>query len=173
MRKSFIVLVAVILTATMWAQAPQKMSYQAVIRNSSNALVTNTQVGMQISILQGSATGTVVYTEIQTPTTNANGLVSIEIGGSAGFSTIDWANSSYFIKTQTDPTGGTNFTITGTSQLLSVPYALHAKKAEIFTGTITETDPLYSTKFDITGSENGDLLKYNGTKFNKCGRKRN
>ncbi|MBP7103287.1 MAG: hypothetical protein KBA86_08555, partial [Bacteroidales bacterium] len=57
------------------------MSYQAVIRNSSNALVTNTQVGMQISILQGSASGTAVYVETQKPTTNANGLVSIEIGG--------------------------------------------------------------------------------------------
>jgi hypothetical protein len=89
---------------------------------------------MQISILQGSSTGTVVYTETQTPTTNANGLVSIEIGGGAGFSTIDWANGPYFIKTETDPTGGTTYSITGTSQLLSVPYALHAKTAESITG---------------------------------------
>ncbi|MBN2164782.1 MAG: DUF1566 domain-containing protein [Marinilabiliaceae bacterium] len=115
------------------------MSYQAVVRNSSDALVTNTQIGMQISILQGSASGTVVYTETQTPTTNANGLVSIEIGGSAAFDAIDWSAGSYFIKTETDPAGGTNYSITGTSQLLSVPYALHAKTAETLTGGITES----------------------------------
>jgi hypothetical protein len=106
------------------------MSYQAVIRDNSNALVTNQIVGMQISILQGSANGTAVYAETQTPTTNTNGLVSIEIGGgtvvSGNFSTIDWANGPYFMKTETDPAGGTNYTITGTSQLLSVPYAMYA-----------------------------------------------
>ena len=112
------------------AQTPTKMSYQAVIRNSSNALVLSHIVGMKISILQGSATGTEVYTETQTPTTNANGLVSIEIGNGAGFATINWASGSYFIKTETDPTGGTNYTITGTNQLLSVPYSLNAKTAE-------------------------------------------
>ena len=144
MKKLFTFMVAVLLTATVWAQSPNKMSYQAVIRNSSEALVTNTTVGMKVSILKGSATGTAVYVETQTPTTNANGLVSIEIGGEAGFSDIDWANDIYFIKTETDPTGGTNYTITGTSQLLSVPYALHAKTAETVTGGITETDPVFT-----------------------------
>jgi uncharacterized protein (TIGR02145 family) len=112
------------------AQSPNKMSYQAVIRDNSNALVTNQIVGMQISILQGSANGAAVYAETQIPTTNANGLVSIEIGGgtvvSGNLSTIDWANGPYFIKTETDPSGGMNYTITGTSQLLSVPYAIYA-----------------------------------------------
>ena len=112
------------------AQAPEKFSYQAVVRDGSNALVTSTDVGMQISILQGSANGVAVYMETQTPTTNANGLVSLEIGDgtveSGTFSTIDWANGPYFIKTETDPTGGTTYSIVGTSQLLSVPYALHA-----------------------------------------------
>jgi len=107
-------------------QVPQKMSYQAVVRNSSDALVTNTQVGIQISILQGSETGTPVYTETQTPTTNANGLVSIEIGGGAGFDEIDWSSGPYFIEVKTDPDGETNYTITGTSRLLSVPYALYS-----------------------------------------------
>jgi len=127
------------------AQPPEKMSYQAVIRNSSDALVTNKQVGMQISILRYSATGTLVYSETQMPTTNGNGLVSIEIGSGEGFDTIDWTAGPYFIKTETDPTGGTNYTITGTSQLLSVPYALHAKTAESITGTISEADPVFDT----------------------------
>jgi len=80
--------------------------------------------------LQGTSSGTAVYVETQTPTTNTNGLVSLEIGAGAGvsgnFTTIDWANGPYFIKTETDPTGGTSYSITGISQLLSVPYALHA-----------------------------------------------
>ncbi len=144
MRHLFTFLASVLITVSVWAQTPQKMSYQAVIRNSSDALVTNTQVGMQISILKGAADGTAVYTETQTPTTNANGLVSIEIGDEAGFSIIDWTNDIYFIKTETDPEGGTNYTITGVSQLLSVPYALHAKTAETVTGALDETDPLFS-----------------------------
>lgn len=115
-----------------WAQAPQKMSYQAVIRNSSDKLIVNQKVGMKISILKGSDSGTSVYTETQKPTTNANGLVTVEIGTgttSDDFSSIDWANGQYYIKTATDPTGGTNYTIIGASQLLSVPYALYAQTA--------------------------------------------
>lgn len=143
MKKIITICAAIIMTASLWAQSPEKMSYQAVVRDGSNNLVTSSAVGMQISILQGSPSGTAVYTETQTPTTNANGLVSIEIGGgtvvSGDFSTIDWANDSYFIKTETDPTGGTSYTITDTSQLLSVPYALHAKTAETVTGGIGAT----------------------------------
>jgi hypothetical protein len=148
MKKLFAILAAILLTASVFAQSPEKMSYQAVIRNSSDQLVTDQAIGMQISILQGSASGTAVYVETQTPTTNANGLVSVEIGTgttSDDFSTIDWANGPYFIKTETDPTGGTSYTITGTSQLLSVPYALHAKTAETVTGGITETDPTFTS----------------------------
>jgi hypothetical protein len=116
------------------AQAPEKMSYQAIIRNNSDKLVTNQPIGMQISILQGSSTGTAVYIEQHYASTNANGLICIEIGGgtvvSGNFATIDWVSGTYYIKTETDPSGGANFTITGTSQILSVPYALHTKTAE-------------------------------------------
>ena len=122
------------LTRSIFAQAPEKMSYQAVIRNSNDALVANQAVGMQISILQTIATGTAVYVETQTPTTNINGLVSLEIGTgtpvTGTFAGIDWATGPYFIKTETDPTGSTTYTITGTSQLMSVPYALYAKNGQ-------------------------------------------
>ena len=122
---------SIVLTVTTTTQVPEKMSYQAVVRNTTNNLVTNQPVGMQISILQGSSTGTAVYVETQTPTSNANGLVSLEIGGgtvvSGNMATINWANGPYFIKTETDPSGGSSYTITGTSQLLSAPYALYAK----------------------------------------------
>ena len=133
MKTIFTILISLILNLSIIAQSPNKFSYQAVIRNTANELVTNRQVGMQISILQGSVTGTPVYAETHSPNTNANGLVSVEIGGgttSDDFSVIDWSAGPYFIKTETDPTtaGGTNYTITGTSQLLSVPYALYAEK---------------------------------------------
>ncbi|MBN2212975.1 MAG: hypothetical protein JW723_01915 [Bacteroidales bacterium] len=164
MKKTFVTMAAVLLTVTIRAQSPEKMSYQAVIRNSSNALVTNTQVGMRISILKGLATGTAVYAETHTPTTNANGLVSLEIGSGAvengDFASIDWANDTYFIKTETDPSGGTNYTITGTSQLLSVPYALHAKTAESITGTLSEADPVF-TGSAASGITNQDITSWN------------
>ena len=138
MKKLYTLLTAVVITASAFAQAPDKMSYQAVIRDASNALVTSQAVGMKISILQGGATGTTVYIETQTPTTNINGLVSVEIGSgtvvSGAFNTIDWSNGPYFIKTETDPIGGTTYTITGTSQLMSVPYALHANTADSLVG---------------------------------------
>ena len=130
MKKIYSIIAGLFLVTCVLAQAPNKMSYQAIIRNTSNTLVGNSAVGMRISILQTSVSGTAVYVETQTPTTNANGLASIEIGGgtvvSGNFTTIDWANGPYFIKTETDPAGGTNYTITGTSQLLSVPYAMYA-----------------------------------------------
>ncbi|OBX22181.1 MULTISPECIES: Lcl C-terminal domain-containing protein [Bizionia] len=144
MKNLYTFLVAVLLTATTFAQTPEKMSYQAVVRDSGDALVTSQAVGMQISILQTTATGTAVYVETQTPTTNVNGLLTLEIGTGAvvsgDFTTIDWSADSYFIKTETDPTGGASYTITGTSQLLSVPYALHAKTAESVTETQTLED---------------------------------
>jgi uncharacterized protein (TIGR02145 family) len=159
------------MTVSVFAQSPEKMSYQAVIRDGSNNLVSSTAVGMQISILQGSASGTAVYVETQEPTTNANGLVNVEIGTgttSDDFSAIDWANGPYFIKTETDPngeTGGIDYTINGTSQLLSVPYALHAKTAETVSGGITETDPVFgawdkSIGISITESQISDLGNY-------------
>ncbi|MCG8579784.1 MAG: hypothetical protein MI866_07710 [Bacteroidales bacterium] len=113
------------------AQSLDKFSYQAVIRDSSGELVSNQSVGIRISILQGTTDGDAVFEQIQTATTNSNGLISIEIGSEENdFSGIDWTAGPFFIKTETDITGGTNYTISGVSQLLSVPYALHAKTAE-------------------------------------------
>jgi len=138
MKKLYILVAAAMITATTFAQAPSKMSYQAVVRDASDVLVTNQAVGMQVSILQGSFTGTPAYVETHSPSTNINGLVSIEIGSgtvvSGTFNSIDWGNGPYFIKTETDPTGGTSYTITGTSQLLSVPYALRANIADSVVG---------------------------------------
>ncbi|HBE40818.1 MAG TPA: hypothetical protein DDW27_06360 [Bacteroidales bacterium] len=121
------------------------MSYQAVIRNSSGALVTNHTVGMKISILQGSATGTVIYSETYSPgpQTNANGVLTIAVGSgtpvTGTFTGINWAAGPYFLKTETDLAGGSNYTIAGTTELLSVPYALHAKSTDNY----AEADPVF------------------------------
>ena len=129
-----------VIISSIQAQTPEKMSYQAVIRDSGNKLIQNKTIGIKISILEGSTDGAIIYSESQTPSTNANGLVSIEFGGGAGFNSIKWENGPYFIKTETDPEGGLNYTIMGTSQMLSVPYAIHAKTAENF----DEKDPVFN-----------------------------
>lgn len=129
LKLGLLLLFASFLTPT-FAQAPQKMSYQAVVRNSTNQLVTNITIGMRISILQGSMTGTPVYVETHDPTTNGNGLVTVEIGTGnpvlGTFAGIDWSGGPYFIRTETDPSGGNLYTIMGTRELLSVPFALYA-----------------------------------------------
>jgi trimeric autotransporter adhesin len=101
------------------AQMPQKMSFQAVIRNAAGNLVTNHAVGIKVSILQGSPNGTIVFQELfnPNPQTNANGLVSIEIGAgipmTGTFSGINWSTGPFYLKTETDPLGGTNYTYPG------------------------------------------------------------
>jgi hypothetical protein len=126
-------------TATIWlvllacfalAQAPNKFSYQAVVRNAANELVVSQTIGVKISLLFNTPTGIIVYQETHTPQSNGNGLVTLEVGGGtvvAGeMASIDWSAGSYFIKTEVDPAGGTNYNVTSTSQLLSVPFALYA-----------------------------------------------
>jgi hypothetical protein len=133
MKKIFLIL-ALAVTTIGFSQTPEKMSYQAIVRDANGDLLNKKPVGMQISILQNSSTGTAVYVESHSVTTNTNGLVTLEIGAgtiiSGDFSIIDWGVDTYFIKTETDIEGGTSYSISGTSQLLSVPYALHAKTAE-------------------------------------------
>jgi hypothetical protein len=135
MKKFLILMMVIIITCSATGQAPQKISYQCVIRDANGVLVTNHSIGVRISLLKGTSTGAVVYQEIfnPNPQTNSNGLLSIEIGGgipvTGTFSALDWASGPYFLRTETDPSGGTSYTIVGISQLLSVPYALQAKTA--------------------------------------------
>ena len=131
-----------------FAQAPAKFSYQAVVRNATNQLVTNASVGVRISVLQGTATGMPVYVETQTVTTNANGLMTLEIGsGNASqgdFSNVDWGNGPYYLKSEVDPNGGSNYSVTSVQQMMSVPYALYAAQAgNVPAFAITPTDTGY------------------------------
>jgi len=109
------------------AQTPMSFTYQAVVRNSSGQLVSNATVGVRISIIQGSLNGRAVYNSTQTTATNANGLLTIIIGnGQNPIDTINWANGPYYLKSEVDPAGGSNYTLSTVQQMLSVPYALHA-----------------------------------------------
>ena len=133
MKRILTLILIVFCAATLFAQAPEKFSYQSVVRNATNQLVTNAPVSVRVSILQGNADGEALYVETHTAVTNANGLLTLEIGGGkaeqGAFDRIDWASGPFFLKTETDPNGGENYSITVTQQLLSVPYALYAKEA--------------------------------------------
>jgi hypothetical protein len=133
MKKILLSLVAITTMAlSSFGQAPDGFKYQAVVRDAGNLILNNQAVGVQLTIQQGSVGGTAVYTETFAPTTNAYGLVNLEIGSGTttdDFSLIDWANGPYFIETAIDVAGGTSYAVMGTSQLMSVPYALHAATA--------------------------------------------
>jgi len=116
-----------------YGQSPQKIKYQAVVRDGSNTVLNNQAVGMQLTLRQGSVGGLAVYTETFSTTTNAFGLVNLDMGtGSTtdDFTTIDWSVGPYFVEIAVDVTGGASYSIMGTSQLLSVPYALYSEIAE-------------------------------------------
>ena len=132
MKKLLLSLVAAAtLSLSSFGQAPEGFKYQAVVRDAGNTILNNQAVGLRMTIQQGSIGGTTVYAETFSTTTNAYGLVNLEIGNgtvvSGDFTTIDWANGPFFMETAADVTGGTNYTVMGTSQLMSVPYALYAK----------------------------------------------
>ena len=136
LNKIILILILILLTHSLLiAQAPQKMSFQAVMRNANNELISKKSIGIRISILQGTSNGIVVYTESQNVVSDFNGLISLQIGTGlvsfGTFSDIDWANGPYFIKTEADPTGGYDYSIIGSTELLSVPYAMFALNADV------------------------------------------
>lgn len=137
---SIFVLAMMILPGILVAQAPQSFQYQSVVRNASGNPVVSQNVGVRISILQGSATGTPVFTETHSASTNALGIVTLAIGNGAvqagSFSTINWATGPYFMKVQIDPAGGTTYVDMGATQLLSTPYALYSAQAGAVSGAL-------------------------------------
>ena len=162
MKKLYLFLIFVLATFAVIAQTPQKMTYQAVVRNSANALIANQNVSARISIVQGSATGTVIYTETHQVTTNANGLMTVEIGGgtvvTGTFDHINWASGPYFLLTEIDPEGGINYSITTSQQLMSVPYALFAQEAANgFTGNYDDLTNIPNFATVATSGDYNDL----------------
>jgi len=138
MKRLIILSLSILLSGAIYSQSPDKLNYQAIVRNNANAIIPNQNIGLKVSILQGTPTGTAVYEETHSLTTNSGGLITAEIGNgtvvSGTFAGINWANGPYFIQNEIDPNGGTNYTITGTSEILSVPYAKHATTASSLIG---------------------------------------
>lgn len=164
MKATLRIITLLLISCKLFSQAPQKMSYQAVIRNNSNALIASSSIGMKVSILQGSISGITVYSETHITTSNANGLVSIEIGGgnivSGSFNSINWGVGPYFVKTETDPTGGTNYTITGTSQLLSVPYSLFSNCVPVSVSPVGDTVNIGCSQVILPGATGSNYSYY-------------
>ena len=165
MKRLFLSICGIVLSITLFAQPTQVFSYQAVVRNADNNLVKNSELGLRISIMQGEPDNADIYNELQTVTTNENGLLTTTIGNSDGFTDINWTNPPYFLSVEIDIDGGSNYTIELTTQLLSVPFAMHAFTAESITGELNETDPAFtswdkSTGISITEDQITDLKDY-------------
>lgn len=160
------ILLFVAVTFAAFAQSPEKMSYQAIVRAPDNSLIVNSNISLKVIIRQGSPSGNVEYQESHSVNTNNNGLVSLEIGtGKAttgSFNTISWGTSLHFIETQVDVNGGNQFNIIGISQLLSVPYALHSKTAEKIIGA-NGLDPYKALIIPFKSSRNIATSDVNNT----------
>lgn len=132
MKKIFtIVAMTFLWIVSMTAQVPQKLTYQAVIRDAIGNVITNQNLEVQVSILQGSLEGPVIYSENHSTNTTVNGVITLEVGGgktSYDFSSIDWSNGPFYIRSTAELNGKS---ISVTSQLLSVPYALYAQRSFI------------------------------------------
>lgn len=130
--KKILLLLLILFVQICFAQSPQSFKYQAVVRDAAGGLAVNKIISVKSSILLGSPTGSSVYTETQTLSTNDFGVVSLNIGAgtviSGTFSAISWGAGTYFVKTELDINGGSTYVFMGTSQMLSVPYALYAEK---------------------------------------------
>ncbi len=159
MKNLFTILAAILLTTIALlprqaiAQSPEKMKYQAVARDNAGNILANQLISFRISILQGSSTGVSVYSETHQVSTNDFGLANLNIGNgsivSGDFTSIAWSADLQFLKVEMDPAGGSAFQLMGTSQLLSVPYALHAKTADNITGN-------NSNSWNISGNAGTD-----------------
>jgi len=130
MKYIYILIIVLLVTIVGYAQVPQGISYQAIAFDGGNNPVVSSNVGLQISILDTSVTGTAVYVETHTAMTNSQGLFNLNIGQgtptTGTFATIDWATNNKFLKVELDPAGGTSYTSVGANQLMTVPYAMMA-----------------------------------------------
>jgi hypothetical protein len=132
--KPYLVLGAFLaLALPLLGQSPQKFKFQAVARDASGQPYTSVNLGVRISLVRDGVSGLIDYAERHVVTTSPLGVFDLEIGGglpiSGTFADADWANHPYYLKVDIDPDGGTNYMNLGTSQLLSVPYAIYAGAA--------------------------------------------
>ena len=165
-------LILFIFSTFCFSQTNDNFSYQAIVRDSGGDIINNATVGIEITILKSNPTGTQVYKESFAPVTNDGGAFRIEIGNGSviqgDFQTIDWAMDDYFIQTAVDFSGGTNYTIMGTTQLLAVPTTLHSKfTSGVAVRTMLQRDVLSSPKTGqmlfCSDCNGGELQIFDGT----------
>ena len=126
-RFPFVVSLFIILHTGAFAQAPQQLNYQAVVRSAQGEpLGAGVTVSIRFQIHDLTPTGTVVFQESSHAVTNQFGLISLPIGVTGNLAAVNWGNGAKFLQVELDATGGSNYSDMGTSQLLSVPYALFA-----------------------------------------------
>jgi len=146
------------------AQVPDAFNYQAVVRNNAGEALDNQNVSFRISILQDSESGTVLYSETHSVSTNALGLVNLKVGDgtlvSGVFSPGGWGATSHFLKIEMDPAGGSSYTHLGTSELLSVPYAFHAQTVQ--TDMVDDADASPTNEIQILSLSGSDLTLSEG-----------
>jgi len=161
--KQLIFISALMLRLSVYGQAPKAFGYQAFVRDVSNNLLVNQNIGIRVNISDALNNGTVLFSELFTATTNSNGLVSIEIGKGVlafGFwNAIDWSKGPYYVQLKIDPNGGNNYTIDQAEQLLSVPYTQYAQhSARVFShsiGELFEGGIIFHLWRDTLGVEHG------------------
>ena len=169
MKRIFFTLLAIFASVALFAQAPNAFNYQGVARDLSGNPIINQNIGLRISILQGSIAGTEVYKELHLVSTNNTGLFNIRVGyGSPvndSIESINWGNGPFFLKIEMDTEGGSNYQLVGTNQLLSVPYALYAENSgnqlELLPPTVVTNDVtiLNSSSVTLHGIVNGNGFK--------------
>jgi hypothetical protein len=154
------------------AQIPQGITYQAIALNSVGNQLINTNISLKISIIDNTADGSVLYEESHSKTTNNKGLYSLVIGQGTiikgTFASIDWGKNSKYLKVEMDVTGGTNYTVVGNTQMLSVPYALYSGKTVSIAGNTNINDELIANRCSNfafagkrPGSVNEEVFVYN------------
>jgi len=158
MKKRLLSILALTLLVTaVFAQVPQGINYQTVVRNNAGAVINNQNVHFKLSIISGSPTGSIIYSETHNTTTNSLGLVNLIIGQgtpiNGTFSTINWGSASHYLSVELDPSGGTAFQAMGISQLMSVPYALSSGSSAASMAQLTDVN--------VSGVTDGQILKWN------------
>lgn len=142
---TFYTIIFLIIAQISFAQSPDAFNYQAVVRDGQGMIIQNQNVSFQLSVYMGSVMGTPIYTETHAVTTNQFGLANLQVGTgtpvTGNFGAIDWAMASHFLEVGLDETGGSNFIVMGSMQLISVPYALHATTVEIDMVDDADADP--------------------------------
>lgn len=187
MKKYLLLLCIFMISLNLIAQVPQLFNYQGVARNGSGVPLANQTITVRLTIRDGSAAGTSLYSETRSVLTNQFGIFTVVVNSAGAttvtgnFSTINWGAATRFLQVEIDPAGGSNFSNLGATQLLSVPYALHAGNANYTAGTgiqltgnsiaaqttsaLWNANQLQGRSVINTAPTNGQVLTWNGSNW--------